>query len=96
MTLITFGFSKLFLLQLSGCCYLGAFSKKSVLSCPLQANLYNTIYTVGTPLFRGHLHSGVHKLWPWKNVDIIFVSVTSVEGIPLFRGKGHFLGPKEG
>jgi len=38
-----------------------------------------------TPPFRGH------KIWSRKNVDIIFVSVTSIEGIPLLRGKGHFL-----
>ena len=30
-----------------------------------------------------------HKIWSQKNVHI-FVSVTSIEGTPLFRGKGHF------
>ena len=40
----------------------------------------------GTPPFSGH------KIWSWKNVHIIFVqSVSSIEGTPLFRGKGHFL-----
>ena len=40
-----------------------------------------------TPPFR------VHKIWPRKKkVHITFVSVTSIEGIPLFRGKGHFFG----
>ena len=37
-----------------------------------------------TPPFRGH------KIWVLKNVQIIlFVSVTSIEGTPLFRGKGQ-------
>ena len=30
------------------------------------------------------------KLRSRKNVDMIFVFVTSIEGTPLFRGKGHF------
>ena len=41
----------------------------------------------GTPPFRGH------KIWSWKNtliIFIIFVCITSIEGTPLFRGKGHF------
>ena len=38
----------------------------------------------GTPTFREH------KIWPRKNVYIMFVFVTSIEGTPLFRGKGHF------
>ena len=47
----------------------------------------------GTPLFIGHLHSGYTKFGPGKKkVHITFVSVTSIEGIPLFRGKGHFFG----
>ena len=33
----------------------------------------------GTLPFRGQ------KIWSWKNVRIIFVSVTSTEGAPLFR-----------
>ena len=42
--------------------------------------------TQGTPPFSRH------KIWSWKNVHIIFVqSVSSIEGTPLFRGKGHFL-----
>ena len=41
---------------------------------------------LGTPPFRGH------KLWSRKNAHIIFVSVTSIEGTPLFRGKGQFFG----
>ena len=36
----------------------------------------------GTPPFRAH------KIWSWKNVHITFIFVTSVEGTPLFRGKG--------
>ena len=31
----------------------------------------------GTPPFRGQ------KLWSWKNIHIIFVSVTSIEGTPV-------------
>ena len=31
-----------------------------------------------------------HKIWSRKNVHIICVFVTSVEGTPLFRGKRHF------
>ena len=46
----------------------------------------------GTPLFKGHLHSRNTKIWCRKNVHIIFVTVTSIERTPLFRGKGHFCG----
>ena len=38
----------------------------------------------GTLPFRGQ------KIWSRKNVRIIFVPVTSTEGAPLFRRKGHF------
>ena len=39
----------------------------------------------------GHLYSGYssiqgHKIWSRKNVHIIFVFVTSIEGIPLYSG----------
>ena len=45
----------------------------------------------GAPSFKGH------KIWSRKNVHIIFVFVTSFEGTPLFRGKGHcFWVPKPG
>ena len=44
----------------------------------------------GTPPFKGH------KIWSWKNTLIIFVSITSIEGTPLFRGKGHFSPLKPG
>ena len=37
-----------------------------------------------TPPFRGH------KIWCPKNVHIIFVFVSSIEGTPLFMGKGLF------
>ena len=44
-----------------------------------------------TPPFRGH------KIWSRENVHLIFVFVTSIEGTPLFRGKGHlFWVPKLG
>ena len=43
-------------------------------------------FSFGTPSFRGH------KIYSRKNVHIIFVFVTSIEGTPLFRGKG----PKRG
>ena len=37
------------------------------------------------------------KIWSWKNVQIIFVSVTSIEGTPQFRGGEHFFWvPKHG
>ena len=43
------------------------------------------------PLLKGHLYSGDRKFGSTKiYVHIIFVSVTSIEGTPLFRGKGHF------
>ena len=45
--------------------------------------------SIGTPLFKGHLHSG-DKIWSWKNAHIIFVFITSFEGTALLRGKGHF------
>ena len=48
-------------------------------------------FSFGTPLFKGHPHLG-NKFWPRENVYIMFVFVTSIEGTPLFRGKGHFLG----
>ena len=60
---------------------------------------YSTISPAfGTPVFRGHLClgdtsvQGTQNLVP-ENVDMIFVFATSIEGTPLFRGKGHFLGP---
>ena len=44
-----------------------------------------------TPPFRGH------KIWSQKNAVIIFVSITSIEGTPLFRGKEHVIRvPKPG
>ena len=42
-----------------------------------------------TPLLNGHLYAGDTAFGPVKKVHITFVSVTSIEGIPLFRGKGH-------
>ena len=37
------------------------------------------------------------KIWSWKNVQIIFLSVTSIEGTPQFRGREHFFWvPKHG
>ena len=58
----------------------------STVSIQLQWNL-----SFGTSPFRGH------KIWSQKNVHLIFVFVTSIEGTPLFRGKGHvFWVPKLG
>ena len=34
------------------------------------------------------------EIWSRANIHIIFLSVSSVEEIPLFRGKGHFLNPR--
>ena len=47
------------------------------------------------PIVRFNRYSGTsplgHFYWrDTKNVHIIFVFVTSFEGTPLFRGKGHF------
>ena len=52
--------------------------------------LINRILYSGTsPL--GHLCAfRGHKIWQRTNIHIIFLSITSVEGTPLFRGKGHF------
>ena len=45
----------------------------------------------GSPPFRGH------KIWSRKNVHMIFVSIPSSVGTPLFRGKAHiFWVPKPG
>ena len=44
----------------------------------------------GTPLIKGHLHSGDTKFCPEKNVHIIYVSNASIGGTPLFTGKGHY------
>ena len=46
--------------------------------------LHGDTFIQVTPPLRGH------KIWSQKKVHIIFVSVTSSEGSPLFRGKGHF------
>ena len=44
----------------------------------------------GTPLFKRHLHSeGTQHLVPEK-CHVIFVFVSSIEGTPLFMGKGLF------
>ena len=43
------------------------------------------------PLLKGHLYSGDRKFGSTKKyVNVILVSVTSIEGTPLFRRKGHF------
>ena len=58
-----------------------AYPKHRQLNKLLQQNL-----SFETPLFKGH------KIWSPKNVDIIFLCVTSIEGTPLgsIQGKGHF------
>ena len=58
----------------------------------LQGSTVETLFwdtfIQGTPPFRGH------KIWSGKNVHIIFIFVTSIEGTPLFKGKGTlFLEP---
>ena len=61
------------------------FALLSLVDGTLEPLLWDTSVQ-GTPPFSGH------KIWSWKNVHIIFVqSVSSIEGTPLFRGKGHFL-----
>ena len=50
----------------------------------IQWNLF-----FGTPLFSRH------KIWSQKNFHIIFVSVTSIEGTPLFKERDNFSGPWE-
>ena len=50
-----------------------------VFSITVEALLWDTSIQ-GTPPFKGK------KFWSRKNVHIIFVSVTSIEGTPLFRG----------
>ena len=35
-----------------------------------------------------------HEIWSQKNANIIFVSITSIEGTPLFKEKGHFFGSR--
>ena len=42
-------------------------------------------------LFKGHFHPGDVKFGPGKYSHNLFISV---EGTPLFRGKGHFLNPR--
>ena len=58
-----------------------AYPKHRQLNKLLQENL-----SLETPPFKGH------KICSPKNVHIIFLCVTSIEGTPLgsFRGKGHF------
>ena len=47
--------------------------------------------TTVKPLLWDPSTQGIQNLVPEKiNVHIIFVFVTSNEGTPLFRGKGHF------
>ena len=69
-----------------------------------QTNSYTystTSPAFGTPLFRGHLYSGDtsvqgHKIWSQKNVDIIFVFATSIQGKGiLFLGPGDPLALKK-
>ena len=43
---------------------------------------------------QGTLPSRGREIWPRANIHIIFLSVSSVEETPLFRGKGHFLNPR--
>ena len=59
----------------------------------LQWNL-----SFGTPLFKGHLHSGDAKFGPGKTfTPSLYLLLSSIEGIPLFREKGHFFqGPVPG
>ena len=59
-------------------------------NCCFEKNLsaLRTIYSGTSPL--GHLYSRDTKFGCEKNVYIIFVSVTSIEGTPLSRGKDHF------
>ena len=52
-------------------------------------------YQCRAPIVRFNRYSGTSPLGHFyprdtKNVHIIFVFVTSFEGTPLFRGKGHF------
>ena len=59
--------------------------------CPLDCVLdlfiiFSLFRLIGRPLFREH------KLGPRKMFNHIFVSITSMEGIPLFRGSEHFFG----
>ena len=49
---------------------------------PLHQN--TSVYSRESPPSRGC------KIYTRANIHIIFLSVTSVEGTPLFRGKGHF------
>ena len=60
-------------------------------SITVKPLLWDT-FSQETPLFRGH------NILSRKNVDIIFVFATSIEGTPLFtRGKEHFFWiPKPG
>ena len=64
---------------------------ENMLGAPNDGFLLQWNPSFGTPLFQEHLHSEdtTWNLVP-ENVHIIFVSITSVEGTPLFRGKGHF------
>ena len=55
------------------------------MKCPTYFSLSQWNLSFGTPLFKGQ------KIWCQKNVYIIFVFVTSVEGTPLFWGNKHFL-----
>ena len=52
-------------------------------------SVHKRLYTVSGNFPLGHLHSK-DTTWSWKNVHIIFVLVASLEGAPLFRGKGQF------
>ena len=45
---------------------------------------------MGHPLNKGTFPFRGQKIWSRKNVRIIFASVTSTEGAPVFRRKGHF------
>ena len=51
----------------------------------LQWNLF-----FGTPPFKGHLYSGDAKFGPGKMFTSSLYLLLLLNGIPLFKGKGHF------
>ena len=63
------------------------------LHLPYRCDWLNCFCNIVEPLLWDTFIQG-QEIWSQKNTNIIFVSITSTEGTPLFKEKGHFFGPK--
>ena len=74
----------------------GLFYKCWFLTGLINRILYSTqnLFIKTPQSIQGTIPSRGREIWPRANIHIIFLSVSSVEETPLFRGKGHFLNPR--